>query len=505
MAILPTSNLDYTDFDYDSIKLRLQNLIKSVFPEWTDYNISNFGNILLELFAFVGDVLGFYQDNQARQSRITTATQRQALLGLVRLIGYTPATATAAQATVTLTLASVPAGDVTFDAGEKILTEEITEPIKYQFLATTTILGGTDPPTIDVVVENSETWEEMYSNTGVANQSFTLEKTGYIDETLSASAGDGTYTEVDSFLDSTSVDKHFTTKVDQNDRVTATFGNGVNGSIPIGDITFTYKTGGGSAGRVEANKLVRLERTSRFDSLGSAVTVTVTNALPSSGGTDRETVQQIKYNAPEASRVINRSVAKEDFEINVRRLPWVARSLMLTSDEDPGVAENTGLLYVIPEGGGTLTAAQIDEVEDQITIEYPHTLTFQPQVMDVPYLEINIFAVIYIKDGYIKSAVKAAVEANLTAFFQVTNDEGTPNLNVDFGANIKDSEGNVVSELALSDIYNVIRDTDGVRKIGAGYTDFTLNDAHDDVSLTTREFPKLGTTVLYDGDTGQQL
>jgi len=73
---------DYTDKDFDSLRLRLQSLVGSVFPDWTDFNVANFGNILLEMYAFVGDVLGFYQDNQARESRLLTATQRKNLIGL---------------------------------------------------------------------------------------------------------------------------------------------------------------------------------------------------------------------------------------------------------------------------------------------------------------------------------------------------------------------------------------------------------------------------------------
>ena len=60
----------------NSLRLRLRNLVRSVFPEWTDFNVASFGNILVELYAFVGDVLAYYQDNQARESRIATATQR---------------------------------------------------------------------------------------------------------------------------------------------------------------------------------------------------------------------------------------------------------------------------------------------------------------------------------------------------------------------------------------------------------------------------------------------
>ena len=43
---------------------------------WTDHDVAGFGNLLVEMFAFVGDVLSYYGDNQARESRLVT-TRRQ--------------------------------------------------------------------------------------------------------------------------------------------------------------------------------------------------------------------------------------------------------------------------------------------------------------------------------------------------------------------------------------------------------------------------------------------
>lgn len=54
MALLPTS-LDMTDKDFDALRLRLIALARSVFPDWSDFAVASFGNVLLELYAFVGD------------------------------------------------------------------------------------------------------------------------------------------------------------------------------------------------------------------------------------------------------------------------------------------------------------------------------------------------------------------------------------------------------------------------------------------------------------------
>lgn len=504
MALLPTPTSDYTDKDFDSIRFRLRSLIRSVFPEWTDFNVANFGNLLVELFAHSADVLTTYQDNQSRQSRIVTATQRKALLGLVKLVGFVPASATPATADIVVALPTVPVGSVTIPAGTFVFSQEVTEPIKYQLLTNAFIEAGANPPQVTVASENSETKEDVFSSNGLANQTFVLTSTPYIDNSVAFLAGDGAYTQVADFLSSGPTDKHFTVVVDQNDRATIRTGNGVNGTVPVGNVTIEYKIGGGAAGRVEANKLTRLDGVWK-DSLNNLVQPTVTNPEKSSGGTDRQTVAQIKERAPATVRVQNRTVSREDYEINALRLPDVARALMLTSNEDVSIQENEGTLYIIPTDGGLPSIALKDLVLNQVTVVYPNTLTFKVLVQDPSYKSVDVRAVVYIRAGSSKTTVKAAILSGLRDFFRVLNTDGTKNENIDFGANIKDSEGEVISELALSDIFNLVRDVTGVRKVGALDSDFTLNGDHADVLLERREFPQLGDVELIDGDTGNPL
>ena len=87
MAILPL-NIELTAKDFDSLRARLIALIQSVFPDWSDFETASFGNLLIEMYAFVGDVLTFYLDNLARESRLVTATQRKNVIALARMLGY---------------------------------------------------------------------------------------------------------------------------------------------------------------------------------------------------------------------------------------------------------------------------------------------------------------------------------------------------------------------------------------------------------------------------------
>ena len=144
MATLPES-VDYTDKDFDALRARLIALIKSVFPDWTDFDVASFGNLLVELYAFVGDVLTFYQDNLARESRLVTATQRKSVMALAKMLGYRLQGAQAATASVVLQLARVPTASVTIPAGTVVRTQEVTQrqaPQQDRNRCTATVLPG---------------------------------------------------------------------------------------------------------------------------------------------------------------------------------------------------------------------------------------------------------------------------------------------------------------------------------------------------------------------------
>lgn len=517
MALIPQPTLDYTDKDFDSIRLRLINLIRSVFPTWTDHNVANFGNILLELKAYVGDVLVYYQDNQAQESRWSTAQQRENIIALAKLIGFKPEGARAATVDVTLTIRDAvtngpPVANVTIPAETIALTAEITDPIKFQLLTDAIVVAGTDPPTVTVTAENSETRRENFVSTELANQEILLPDIPYLDDSAIIVADDGAYTEVENFLSSTASDRHFTVTVNSIDRATIRFGNGVNGKVPVGQIQATYKIGGGIEGRVESGKITRLPG-SFTDALGNPVTVAISNADETSGAQERQTVEQIRVAAPESIRVIERAVSREDFEISAKQVEGIARALMATSNEDVAVPENTGFLYLIPEGGGNPSTALKDEVAARFEEdgETPATLTFTVIVSDPDYKTIDVYSVVHLAEGADLDPNSSAyagdsIRADLETFFAINDAEtGEPNGEIGFGFEYKDRLGNPDPSLPLSSVRDVVRDNPNVRKLGDGPSDFLLNGIARDVDLEVREFPQLGTVTLIDGDTLQPL
>jgi hypothetical protein len=217
VATLPES-IDYTDKDFDALRGRLISLIKSVFPDWTDFDIASFGNLLVELYAYVGDILTFYQDNLARESRLVTATQRKSVMALATMLGYRLHGAKAATAEVWLDLERAPVANVTIPTGTVVRTQEVTQPVRFQLLAPAVIAAAADPPRTLAIVENSKTHTQLFDARGLVNLEIHLDFTPFLDDSAVVSTPQGAFSEVHSFLDSRPNDRHFVAIVDQNDR-----------------------------------------------------------------------------------------------------------------------------------------------------------------------------------------------------------------------------------------------------------------------------------------------
>lgn len=80
--------IDYVTKDYEGFRASMLALIPQLLPSWSDRSESDFGVVLIELFAYVADILSYYQDRVANEAYLATATQRRSVAELLRLIDY---------------------------------------------------------------------------------------------------------------------------------------------------------------------------------------------------------------------------------------------------------------------------------------------------------------------------------------------------------------------------------------------------------------------------------
>lgn len=487
-------SLDYTAKDFDTLSARIFNIIPSAFPEWTDIQVANFGNMMVELFAYVGDVLLYYQDNQANESRWSTALLRRSILSGAKLIGYKARGGSAASTLLSIQLNSVPVGDVVFEEGDTFSTAEGSAAVVFQVLTRTVLPGGSNPAIAFVVVENSESVTETFNSTGLPNQTYLLSNKPYVADSLVIGADNGLYEIVQDLITSKATDRHAVVSLDENSQLRVTFGDSISGAIPVGSIAFDYKIGGGTGGNVAMGTIVKPMQ-SYADTLGNPVVVRVTNATSSGGGSEIQSVESIREDAPRSLRLRTRTVCREDYEIAALEVPGVARALMLSKDEKPSILENRGLCYIVPIGGGGASQVLLDAVTAMVTTKYPKTITFKMLAKSASYLTINISTRVHFRKGADRAVVAAAIRKNITAFFALETGDGSRNNNVDFGYYMDGA-------LAWSDVFNVIRDTTNVRKVDDGLGNLVINGESDDLTVPPEQFPVLGSVTIIDAATG---
>ena len=83
------SNVNYLNKDFLSFKQSLVQYAKSYFPEtYRDFNETSPGMMLIEMSAYVGDVLSFYIDRQYQEMMLPLAEERRNIITMAKMFGY---------------------------------------------------------------------------------------------------------------------------------------------------------------------------------------------------------------------------------------------------------------------------------------------------------------------------------------------------------------------------------------------------------------------------------
>jgi len=82
--------LNFADYNFDKLVSQLQAIVSQE-DGWKDTAYAGgTGSFLIELFAYVGEMLLYYLERRAQESYIDTAQLRSSIVRLVSLISYRP-------------------------------------------------------------------------------------------------------------------------------------------------------------------------------------------------------------------------------------------------------------------------------------------------------------------------------------------------------------------------------------------------------------------------------
>jgi hypothetical protein len=460
------ASIAYSNKDYESIRREFLAKIPQLTDRWTDFNHSDLGVVLLELFCGIGDMLAYYLDMQAAEAFLPTARQRQNVIDLCKLIGYRLDTPVAANTSLRFGLSAPLGTDLVIPAGT--VCRALLEDGQADF---ETVEDGLIPRgvlTVSIPGRQGVRRTETFSATGQPFQRFRLTGEAIAQCSISVTIGDESWTEIGHFQDSTPDSLHFMADTDALDVATVIFGDGQKGAVPPQGavITVSYLTTLGEKGNLAPGRITQILTPVYSD--GIQVSLSVTNPVPATGGASRETIEHARRQAPAELRTLWKAVTLEDYIALAEGFPGVAKAKVLDTNDCQNIRYYNVHLAIAPDGGGLPSAQLKRDLAD--FLERRKAITVEVNLFDPIYQPINIDAEVYSWPGEALENVRSRIEYQLTEFFAFDR--------VGFGQTIHQSD--------------LVALIDGVR----GVSHLNMYAPRQDIELRAGEIPVLGNVNL---------
>jgi len=479
----PVPPVDYTSRDWLGFREFMLRAAQQKVPEWETRKASDFGVLLVELFAYMGDILSFYGDRIANESYLRTAVQRRSVLDIANMLGYIPSRGSAA--TVTLQFSILDGATNTPDelfyipACTQVQTKDNVDsaPVIFEldedtFLDTALTPGQNDTVNVTATEGVKVQQESLGVSSGAANQRFVLAQSPVIEGTVEIYVDEGVgftlWQRVNNLLEGGASEATYSLLTDETGVTVIRFGDDRNGRVPLvgSQIRANYRVGGGQRGNVEANKLVRL-----VEPLEGVLSVT--NPLPASGGADPESLNEIRVNAPKALSTLERAVSLVDHANLCLRVPGVARATAV----DQGVITNTQNIDLVVKATGGNNASTTLKEQVRKYIQERTMINHLVTVVDATDVQVDITVTVVVQENFSQQRVQEAVELNLARLLSFDR--------VDFN-----------HRLTVSAVYNVIQSTSGVDYGAVDILARTGLNGVGDIEFIGDEFPRVGTITV---------
>jgi hypothetical protein len=392
------NKIDYTKVDYESIVADITSILQT-YPQykndWQDFLSSNAGRMLLETFSYIASKIIMRADLIANEMFLPTAEDPQAIVNILKLIGYslTPPSESMVELTVQTT------------DGSLVNNDEI--PLK-------TLLNAKDLSDQDIVFEimndkfdyyntikfNNETSKTIKAYSGKTVESVVLvsskENFSYTFEEYPAISGSlkiylGTYDtpleEITSLVlsDKDSLGRpRYTLTYDSLFRPTITFGkenfggafSNVIDGVPetYEELRVFFRVGGGKNSNITSSSL-----NGNFIQTTGGINLEVSNEKGAVGGNDGQNVYDAQKFAPLIVKTVNKTVTPEDYNTLLlnQNLITIEDVATETPYENPEIAPYLfTYLYISPQRNWSDFALETDDMSrDEKAYTIPSIIT----------------------------------------------------------------------------------------------------------------------------------
>ena len=380
-----SNKLVVSDYDFDAIKLNLKSFLQGQ-TQFQDYDFEGSSlNILLDILSYNTHYLAYLANMATNEVYLDSADIRNNIVSLAKMIGYTPSSPKAPMASIDIKVNNATGTNITMNKGTIFTTS--VDNVSYQYVTNSDITitpssGVYNFSGVPIYEGSLVTFKYTVDSTDV-DQKFTLPNANIDTTTLlvkvqnsSSDTTTNTYSLAGGYNNVTATSKVYFIQESQDGKFEVYFGDGINGiALSDGNIVILEY--------IVTNKDLSNNASSftLSGTIGGFSDVTITTVSNSQGGSDSETDESIRHNAPLQYAAQDRAVTTTDYETLVQSIYPNALSVSAWGGED----DETPRYGIVKIGvkaasGSTLTETTKQSIIDSLK---PYNVaSVAPQIVD---------------------------------------------------------------------------------------------------------------------------
>jgi len=422
------SALRVTELDFLSIRENLKTFLRSQ-SEFQDFDFEGSGMaVLLDILAYNTHYMGYYLNMVGNEMFLDTAQIRASVLSHAKLMNYVPSSKQGALSKVDIFVTPSNTED---NAATSVTLEKYTrllgydkDGINYPFVtlnSNTALKTNGSFAFSNVFIKQGEviTLQYLVDSTNEKRRfeipSANVDTTSITVSIQESSSNTDTkvYTLAEDITELTSNSMVYFIEENEKLNYTFYFGDDILGKKPKdGNIVIcTYLDNVGA----QSNNITGFTFT---DQIGGEYkdNVTVSSAVSSYGGSDKETIEQVRFRAPYFYTTQNRAVTKNDYEtLLLKDYNYIDSVSVWGGEDNDPVVYGKVYISIKTKGNYQLTNFEKEQIKEEL-IQSRNILTVTPEIIDPDYVYVIVQgSVTYDSKATSKSAgelmqlVKAAI------------------------------------------------------------------------------------------------
>lgn len=485
LASLP--NLHYTSQDYSSMKTRLAQYLSEQYPdEFNDYVEGSLLIVLMELWAFIADLLSFKMDQITNEVYIDTVTEVENAFRLSKLVGFNPQPPIASRAFFSATIQQILPTDlnlgnailIELPAAEGTISFELfpADALNNPILDGDVYITAGNFSNTNIIGLEGRTQTDSNSATGGTNQFYELTQSPVLYDSIRVDVDGNRWEQVAYFTDSTPRNE-YRVEFDSNYNAFIIFGDGQAGRAPTqgSSIQIIYRVGGGTRGDILSGIAVA-QRGYTLPGLNFPAPVTFRNYTKGEFGYNGDTLADIRRKLPRYLKTQDRAVSGEDYQTLVSQFvsPYNGQSAKATAAlRNYGCAGNVIDIYVLVKNGIDSVQLPTDEFKVELSnyLDVRKMMTDNVCIRDGSVVEVDTVADIIVDRFYRKfqDEIYQKILNQVEGFYSLNNWE--------FGESLKDID--------------LIKALSSIPEVATASVSFSTNDPNNQGTTITAKYYEL--------------